>query len=246
MTDAFTPLPGWRGGDGNAAYLDKTLRHEPMAIYLDESINWRTLLSLWFRAAIVAYAFWFFFFLLWLFTGGPSSLVSGGSGTGGYPSYDGGGAGSASSVFFAVGAIGSVVLFWLIFLFSKRQEPICEWCVLLADRAPAAESAYSHIAGRLRDRRLPIAAYTRRSPTAVGSVGNRLVLLDGHYEAHVSVFGYGTSLYLGWMMWRSRRGATLVGRFIGDLLIGIMGRQDPVELMLRTERPRAMREAVHA
>lgn len=44
MTDAFTPLPGWRGGDGNAAYLDKTLRHEPMAIYLDESVNWRTCL----------------------------------------------------------------------------------------------------------------------------------------------------------------------------------------------------------
>lgn len=62
----------------------------------------------------------------------------------------------------------------------------------------------------------------------------------------MTVFGYGTSLYLGWMMWRSRRGATLVGRFIVDLLIGITGRQDPVELMLRTERPRAMREAIHA
>jgi hypothetical protein len=62
----------------------------------------------------------------------------------------------------------------------------------------------------------------------------------------VSVFGYGTSLYLGWMMWRSRRGYLLIGKYLADLVNGMLGRIDPETVILRTERPRAMREAVHA
>jgi hypothetical protein len=60
------------------------------------------------------------------------------------------------------------------------------------------------------------------------------------------VFEYGSSLYLGWMMWRTRRGGSLVVRFVADVVGGLFGHTDPVKLMLRTERPRAMREAVHS
>ena len=103
------------------------------------------------------------------------------------------------------------------------------------------------MSGQLGVRHLPIQhAQRRRFATGFGQLSNRLILVDGHYEAYVSVFEYGTSLYLGWMMWRSRRGFTLLGRYAIDLVAGLVGQLDPVGVMLRTERPRAMREAIHA
>src|SRR5579859_6444348 len=50
MSSPLTPLPGWRGGDGNAAYLDKTLTHWATEEYFDESVTFRTIRQLWFRA----------------------------------------------------------------------------------------------------------------------------------------------------------------------------------------------------
>jgi hypothetical protein len=47
-------------------------------------------------------------------------------------------------------------------------------------------------------------------------------------------------------MWRSRRGYTLIGNFIAGVVGGILGRNGPESSMVRTERMRAMREAVHA
>jgi hypothetical protein len=47
-------------------------------------------------------------------------------------------------------------------------------------------------------------------------------------------------------MWRSRRGAILIGHFIKDLFGGMLGRTGSLNQMLRTEWVRAMREAVHA
>jgi hypothetical protein len=47
-------------------------------------------------------------------------------------------------------------------------------------------------------------------------------------------------------MWRSRRGATLIRQAVGDFFEGLAGRGDMERRMMRTERPRAMREAVHA
>ncbi|HEX4221817.1 MAG TPA: hypothetical protein VHZ97_05615, partial [Pseudonocardiaceae bacterium] len=138
------------------------------------------------------------------------------------------------------------VAFWLILLLTKSQEPISEWHVLLADRAAATDSVYSVVVGEARDRHLPLHPYVRRLPTRFGSVSNRLVLVDGHYEAFITVFAYGTSLYLGWTMWRSRRGAHLIGSYIADTFRNMGGQLDPVARMLRTEQARAMREAVHA
>ena len=217
MTVPLTPLPGWRGGDGNAAYLDKTLRHGAIETYLDESVGWATIAALWFRAAVCALAF--------------LAVIALGS------------AAAGDSALIGFGLFGAVVVFWLVFLLTRADEPIGEWRVVLADRAAASLSVYSAVRGKLTERRLPIqAVHSRRTPAGFGSVTNRLILVDGHYQVYVSVFEYGTSLYLGWMMWRSRRGAALVGRFVSDLF----RRPDVIDLMLRTERPRAMREVVHA
>jgi hypothetical protein len=221
MTASGTPLPGWSGGDGNAAYLDKTLLHIPMEEYFDESVDWRTIFRLWFRAAICSLTFFFVMLVASLSSDNPETVN--------------------------IGALVSFVIFWLVFLLSRLDEPIGEWRVVLEDRAAASPSVYSAIRGKLAARQLPIRSIlARRTRTEVGTVHNRLVLVDGQYQVVVSVFDYGTSLYLGWMMWRSRRGITLVGRFIADLITGMAGRLDTIDLMLRTERPRAMREVVHA
>lgn len=220
MTVPLTPLPGWRGGDGNAAYLDKTLRHGPVEAYFDESVSWPTIKALWFKAAVSSLVFLVFMLLVAAMAGSAGPVV--------------------------VGAIGCFVVFWLVFLAAKLDEPIGEWRVVLADRAAAGDSVYSAIRGKLVERELPIQSLRARRTYSGFGVNNRLILMDGYYHTYVSVFSYGTSLYLGWMMFRTRRGATIVGRFVADLVASLAGRLDEIDLMLRTERPRAMREVVHA
>jgi hypothetical protein len=230
MIDAETMrIPGWRGGDGNAAYLDKTLLHQRIELSLDDTVSTRTLGMLFLRALFAYFLFWIVFFFLILF----AFAVGGESGATGVAT---------------VGFIISDIVFWLVLLLSRLTEPIAEWRVLLEDRTNSAESTYSQIAGSLRARQIPLAHTVRRMPTGIGPrhVSNRLVLTEDAYSAYVSVFGYGTSLYLGWMMWRSRRGYVLIGKYLVDLVNGMLGRTDPETIMLRTERPRAMREAVHA
>ncbi|SBW23213.1 mechanosensitive ion channel family protein [Protofrankia symbiont of Coriaria ruscifolia] len=222
-------IPGWRGGDGNAAYLDKTLRHRPIELSLDDSVSLNTMFMLFIRALFASFLVWFVFGFLSLFAavGGSSS-------------------GAVSIAGF--GALVAGIIFWVVLLLARFTEPIGEWRVLLEDRTGSVESTYSKIAGSLRVREIPLAWTVRRMYTGIGArhVSNRLVLTEGNYSAYVSVFGYGTSLYLGWMMWRSRRGYVLIGKYLVDLVNGMLGRTDPETIMLRTERPRAMREAVHA
>lgn len=228
----------WPGGDGNEAYLDKTLRFNDIELSLDESVNFRILWRLWLRAFIVSGVVWAVFAVpgVVLMFSDAGSVLGGGASSGG------------GTVLVTVGTIPGVIMFWLILLLSKLPEPIAEWRVLLADRAAGADSVYSQISGTLWHRQLPVNWRVRRIRTGFGpsNVSNRLVVQDRTYTAYISVFPYGTSLYLGWMMWRTRRGTTLIGRFVADVFSGMGNGQDLERQMMRTERPRAMREAVHA
>ncbi|HYS35908.1 MAG TPA: hypothetical protein VEO01_09775 [Pseudonocardiaceae bacterium] len=232
-------MPDYRGGGADDAYLDKMLRYNEIELGFDESVGWRALWHLWLRAFIAAFVPWavFAFFAA---LSGISSFAS--SASGGPPS------GGSAAVLFTVGDLIGFVIFWVVMLFSKVPEPIAEWRVLLPDRGDKADSVYSHISGTLRERQSPIGWRVRRIRTGLGqrNVSNRLVMQERTYTAYVSVFSYGTSLYLGWMMWRSRRGASLVKQFILDVIEGMAGRKDLERQMMRTERPRAMREAIHA
>lgn len=228
---------------GDAAYLDKTLRHRPVELYFDESVTPRTLFQLWLRAALITGPVFLVAGFLMAFV----ALISAISGMGReYGSDSGSGGLAVLFILLLVLMVLSFVVFWAMLLASTLQEPISEWHVLLADRASATGSVYNAIVGRARDRQLPLYPYVRRLPTHFGPVSNRLALVDGHYEAYITVFAYGSGLYLGWTMWRSRRGAQLIGRFISDAFHNMGGQVDPVARMLRTEQARAMREAVHA
>jgi len=229
MIDASVmSMPGWRGGDGNAAYLDKTLRHERVELSLDDSVSATAVRGLIVRAGLLALLFWVVAFIPVLL----AALVAGGLGV----------------PVFVLWWVGGSGIFLFALLGCRVTEPLAEWRVLLENRVDEAEPTYVAIAAALRGRRIPLAVIPRRmyAGSGDGAVRNRLAISDGDYTAYVSVFNYGSSLYLGWMMWRSRRGYVLVGQFLTDMVNSIRGRLSPEEMVMRTERPRAMREAVHA
>ncbi|MGA5128604.1 hypothetical protein QZH56_18705 [Streptomyces olivoreticuli] len=223
---------GWAasGATGpNGSYRNQTLKYQQIELSFDESVTLRTVIGHWATAAFAAT-------LVWLICGLFGLLTN---------DFDFEEAGTA----FSVGGILAFIVFWLILLFSSFTEPVSEWRTLLEDKAQASPSAYAAIYGALSHRRIPVTAVPSRIRSDIlqpEAVTNRLVVSSGRYVAYVSVFEYGTSLYLGWTMWRIRPGAVIIGTYVKDLVGGLMGRTGDVNQMLRTERPRAMREAVHS
>ncbi|MCM3884213.1 hypothetical protein [Frankia sp. R82] len=236
-------MPGWHGNDGNAAYLDKTLRHQPIELALDESVSGLEIWRMFARATLVSLFVMVAFFTLAIVVALLQGLSdsSGDSGLGGF-GY------AAAGTLVKMGTFVSTAVFWILFLVLRHREPVGEWRVLLADSADRTTSVYTQIAGTVRKRQIPVNVSYRRVATGLGrrEVSSRLILTYEDYTAYVSVFPYGTGLYLGWMMWRNRRGAKLVVQFFADLVGTLLGRTDPEGRMLRTESARAMREGVHA
>jgi hypothetical protein len=222
---AFIAQPAGSAGsspfDADAVYLQKTLRHEPMELALDDSVSLRTLGMLLVRAYI---AWWIVFLALGIL--------------GGYEAANGGGV-----TLLGVAALLGIVVFWGVLLGSRVTEPIGEWRVLLPDRARQAEPYYRLITAVLQRRELPIAPRLRS--IALNSQGrpvkHTIVLSENEYHAYVTVFPYGTSLYVGWQMWRRRTGVQLIKRALADRMTAV----GLVTAMLRTDRARAVREAVH-
>ncbi|MEV4823237.1 adhesin [Micromonospora sp. NPDC049274] len=221
---------------GDVAYRMQGLRYGGVELPLDESVPAMVIFRLWIGAAVSAFAVWMLFAFLGIMVaiGSESSSLSGDS---------------AASGLFYLASILSFAVFWVVLLASKVDEPIAEWKTLVEDRYQAADSAYAAIYGTLRHRGFPLhanAVRIRSDLLAPETVNNRLLIQHRNYSIYVSVFPYGSSLYLGWMMWRSRRGGALIGHFVKDLIGGMLGRTGSINQMLRTEWVRAMREAVHA
>ena len=226
-------------GGGDTAYRTQSLKYTPIELGLDESVPFQVLLRLWLSAVVVSWIVFIVFVLLWLFTGGASSSSTDTFGNSTRPNIG----------LLSVGALVSFLVFWVVLLFSRVPEPIAEWKVLLEGKSAAAEHAYAAIYGSLARRRIPVNAQPSRVRSDVLApevVNNRLIISDRGYQAYATVFAYGTSLYVGWTMWRNRLGAQLIWTFIKDLIGGMLGRTGVINQMLRTEKVRAMREAVHS
>ena len=207
--------------DADALYLQKTLRHEPMELALNDAVSAHMFGVLMARA-----------WLAWAVVIIPLGLI------GALVAVGGGGV-----IVLVPAFLVSIAVFWIVLLTSKVIEPIGEWRTLLADRGGQAEPYYRMITAVLQRRELPITARLRsiQLNTAGRPVKHTIALSEREYQAYVTVFPYGTSLYVGWQMWRRRSGAELVKRFLVDLVKGA----DLVTVMLRTDRARAVREAVH-
>jgi hypothetical protein len=228
---------GPRGGD--TAYRTQSLKYTPIELSLDESVPFLQILWLYLTACAVSWIVFVLFGVLWMLTGGASSASAGLPGESSGPNFG----------LLTVGGLVSFIVFWVVLLLSRSPEPIAEWKVLLEERAAAEEHAYAAIYGSLTRRRIPVNVVPSRVRSDVFSrevVNNRLVISERGYVAYATVFAYGTSLYVGWTMWRNRFGAQLIGTFLKDLVGGMLGRTDMIGQMLRTEKVRAMREAVHS
>lgn len=233
------PEAGPAGVD--TAYRTQSLRFLPVEAGLDESASLRTLFALWVRAATVSCGVFGILFVVWI-VGSAGTVASLGP--------DNFYTSSGLSVGLLLGVILiPFLLFWLLLLVPQTEEPIAEWRALLENRAAAATSTYAAIYGSLVRRRIPVsaAALRVRSDVLGGEVvNNRLLIREGSYQAVVTVFPYGMCLYVGWSMYRDRRGAVLIGTFLKDLVGSVVGHTRPVNRMLRTEKVRAMREALHS
>ena len=210
--------------DADSVYLQMTLRHEPMELALDDSVSPGMLGLVLLRA-----------FLAW----GIVFIVAGIFGA--FKEANGGG--TSGEAVWVLGFLASVVVFWVVLLRAKVSEPIGEWRTLLADRAGQSGSYYKMMVAVLRRRQLPIKPKLRsiQLTTPGRPVKHTIVLSENQYRAYVTVFPYGTSLYVGWQMWRRRSGAQLIKRTLVDHLTAA----NLVTAMLRTDRARALREAVH-
>lgn len=241
------PAGGWAAAapsGGDSAYRAQSLRFMPIELTLDESVSWQALFGLWLRAfvaSLLVFAIFGFFGIIALVASlGSSSNDSYGSSSS---------RGGSGFTIIGIGYFLSFIVFWVVLLLSRADEPVAEWRTLVEDKAAAADSSYAAIFAALRGRFIPVGIQARRVRSDVFSrevVSNRLTITERSYIAYVSVFSYGSSLYVGWMMWRSRRGLTLIGVFIKDLFGSLLGRTGAVNQMLRTEKVRAMREAVHS
>ena len=215
------PAGGPSPFDVDSAYLQQTLRHEPMELALDDSVSLRTLAIMLVRA-------WLASFIVFLVLG----IL------GGYEVAKGSG-----PTLLILAFLGGIAVFWVVLLRARVTEPIGEWRVLLADRSAQAEPYFRMIVAVLRRRDLPLESVERSIAlrTKNRPVKHALVLTDDEYHAYVTVFPYGTSLYVGWQMWRRRSGARLIRRALTDRVTAA----NLVTSMLRTDRARAVREAVH-
>ncbi|HEY3867674.1 MAG TPA: hypothetical protein VGM10_04970 [Actinocrinis sp.] len=229
---------GWArpSSGGDIAYRIQTLRHQEVELGLDETVRPLVLFWLWLRAAIISVTVNVLFVFLWLIVERATLANTAGTGTG------------PSLGILEFGSLLSFVLYWVILLFSSVEEPIAEWRSLVPEKAAAATSSYSAIYGSLKLHRIPLSPVaTRVRSDLVGTevVNNRLVINFRGYTSFITVFPYGASLYVGWLMFRRRPGYMLIGVYLKDLVSGIFGRNKLVAQMLRTESVRAMREAIH-
>lgn len=222
--------------DDDIAYRTQTIRYTGVETALDESVSFKALLYLVLYAA--APAFLTFMVLFILATLGAAGSVS-------TTSTDGL---VMASGLYSLSMIVPFLVFWTVFLLVKVPEDVGEWKTLIDGKAAAAESSYAAIYQSLARRRIPVGVSARRirSDMMAEAVNNRLVITERSYVAYVSVFAFGSSLYVGWTMWRERRGYALIGQYFKDLVGRILGRTGIINQMLRTERVRAMREAVHS
>jgi hypothetical protein len=130
----------------------------------------------------------------------------------------------------------------LVMALIPYREPVSEWKTLLEDKAGAAASSYAAVFAALRRHRVPVSVGAQRVHSdLLRNVSNHLVLVEGRYTAYATVFPYGTSLYLGWTMWRSVTAIQVIFRTWTRAFVDYQLRET-----LTSQRGRAMREAVHS
>ena len=167
--------------------------------------------------------------------------------------------GFIASIFAAVATQSSPVGFmaflvfgfigWAATLFLSYKFPAGEWYVLIDGGAEASPLAYSYVEAAIRRREPPLVARPVTKALGVsdgGGQGQFLEIEQGRFRAYVSVFPYGNGLFIGWTMWRSEIGWTLILAWLSHLFDSLTRKGSLFHYSLRANPVKAMRELVHA
>lgn len=213
------------GFDGNEVYLGQRLQYQALDPEMSGIVQPIHLLLFYTRAVLVgtvAFVVGAIFGLLLVISGDDSGIGFG--------------------IAFVLSAIAAI---WTLFI--PYREGLSEWQLSIEDKGAQADMAFASIYSTLQARFIPVKASTRRfKSTGDSRVNNYLVLQDGDHAAYVSVFAYGSSLYVGWTLWRQRRPIKMIFRYIRESFGEAVGSQASFRAMLAANRARAMRETVHA
>lgn len=131
-----------------------------------------------------------------------------------------------------------IISFW----FFKIPIQLSEWKLTVDGKAAAVPSVFSHIAAVLYQRGTPIA------PMRVRRVRLRdyLELHSDMFYGYVACFGYGQDLYIGWTFWSKVSPIRYVFMFIARLWQSLFNRGSDLDVMLRYDSARALREVIHS
>lgn len=212
--------------DAHDGYHAQTRTHRDPDVLVDDIVTWRMLSPHLIRALLFLVAPTVLL-LIWLLLDYLASTSS--------PSITGR---LIMNVLAAVTAV--LYLAGLASFFAPAKEPIAEFSQLLEGRAGAARGAYQWVSRAAQARRTPAEV----EPSTVAGVPV-LVFRQRSERAMLLVQPYGSDLYVGWTMWRSRSTATLFAHFLRDTF----GRFAPLPVFsaeLRAASTRAMRESVHS
>jgi hypothetical protein len=146
--------------------------------------------------------------------------------------------GNAFYTFSAI--IGLSYIAWIVSLFFRIREPIAEYSLLIEGRAMAAPATYGFVLRAAQARSTPFPLYPVRL------TGNYWLRLgDDRLQSLIVVQTYGTDLYVGWTMWRSRSTMVVIWHLVRDLF-RIFAGGTAYRSALQNTHARALREITHS
>lgn len=149
-------------------------------------------------------------------------------------------ASSVDALHLFAAVMGLVWIAWTVSLFVRVREPIAEYSQLIEGRALAAPSTYGFVLRAAQVRSTPFPLYPVRT-----SGQYLLGLGDKRAQSLIVVQAYGTDLFVGWTMWRSRSTIAVIWRIIRGLFRAYAG-GTAYRSALRNTHARALREITHS
>ncbi|WP_433200089.1 hypothetical protein ACQP00_28150 [Dactylosporangium sp. CS-047395] len=237
---------GWGGGGGEpwdqamhnvqAAYRNARVTYNDPDEFADDSVTWKQLRPHTVRAANVALVLTMAAFVIVCCTCGIFLNI----GTSSQGDLNTAAAATSGAFITPLIVIGLAFIAWIVSLFFPIKEPIAEYALLVENRAGAAPAVYGYMLQSAAQRALPF-------PMAPVRIAGQYLMSfgDTRLQSLVAVQTYGTDLYFGWTMWRSRSTIILIGHALRDGFRALAGGAQ-YRSAINGGRTRALREITHS
>lgn len=135
---------------------------------------------------------------------------------------------------------------WLAPWFMKDDVYGGHWYFSLENQWHVHESAFSLIAQRLNEKRIPAVVTPRLISSGVAETPRYyLSVRQERHVAYISVFTYGADLFVSWTMWREERPIGVLWNWLKESIARIIGKGTAFHEIVRYDPARALRETVH-